>query len=45
MDLLPIVSDGAFVGVVTTSEILELDDILGQASNALDGRTPSGGSQ
>ena len=43
VDLLPIVGDGAFVGVVTTSEILELDDILGHASNALDGATPSSG--
>jgi CIC family chloride channel protein len=31
VDLLPIVDDGMFVGVVTTDEILRLDDILGQA--------------
>jgi CIC family chloride channel protein len=29
VDLLPVVDDGRFVGVVTTSEILRLDDILG----------------
>ena len=32
VDLLPIVDDGRFVGIVTTSEIVNLDDILGQAS-------------
>ncbi len=31
VDLLPVVSDQAFVGVVTTHEILELDEILGRA--------------
>ena len=32
IDLLPVVSDEAFVGVVTTHEILELDQILGRAA-------------
>ena len=31
VDLLPVVRDGAFVGVVTTSEILELDEILSRS--------------
>jgi CIC family chloride channel protein len=31
IDLLPIVDHGRFVGVVTTSEILKLDEILGEA--------------
>ena len=32
VDLVPVVDGGAFVGVVTTSEILKLDEILGQTS-------------
>jgi CIC family chloride channel protein len=32
VDLLPVVDGGAFVGVVTTTEILKLDDILGKTS-------------
>jgi CIC family chloride channel protein len=31
IDLLPVVDGDSFVGVVTTTEILKLDDILGQA--------------
>jgi CBS domain-containing protein len=32
VDLLPVLDGDAFVGVVTTTEILNLDEILGQAS-------------
>jgi CBS domain-containing protein len=32
VDLIPVVDGGAFVGVVTTTEILKLDDILGKTS-------------
>lgn len=40
IDLLPIVDrDGAFVGVVTTAEILKLDDILGVAEDAVEDRS------
>jgi CIC family chloride channel protein len=31
VDLLPVVRDGAFIGVVTTTEILELDEILNRS--------------
>ena len=31
VDLLPVVRDGAFIGVVTTTEILELDEILSRS--------------
>jgi CIC family chloride channel protein len=37
VDFLPVVDDGRFVGVVTTAEILKLDDILGMT-----GDEPSG---
>ena len=30
VDMLPVVDGGKFVGVVTTAEILKLDEILGQ---------------
>jgi CIC family chloride channel protein len=33
VDLLPVLRDGAFVGVVTTTEILKLDEILGRTSD------------
>lgn len=32
VDLLPVVDGGMFVGVVTTTEILKLDDILGKTT-------------
>jgi CIC family chloride channel protein len=32
VDLLPMIDDGSFVGVVTTAEILKLDEILGQTT-------------
>jgi CBS domain-containing protein len=28
VDLLPVVDDGAFVGIVTTTDVLKLDEIL-----------------
>jgi CBS domain-containing protein len=33
VDLLPVVDNGRYVGVVTTSEILKLDDILGMTTD------------
>ncbi len=36
MDLLPVTDDTAFVGVVTTTEILKLDEILGRTTGETD---------